>query len=260
MTTSLTVHDVPLTLNDQGTGRPVLLLHGGGGPATVQPWADRLAASHDVRVLTPVHPGFAGTPRPAPLTSIRDLAALYTALLEQLDLREVTVVGNSLGGWTAAEMALLASERCTGHVIVDGVGIEVPGHPIADFFSLTPAEVAARSFADPATYFVDPASLPQSVRDTLPGNRAALALYGGPSMSDATLLDRLSDARSQVLVVWGEADRICHPDYGRAYADAIPGAAFSLIPEAGHLPQIERPEHLTTLVRDFLARPQARTA
>ncbi len=241
-----------VTVTDRGTGRPFLLLHGGGGPATVTAWADRLAAARPARVITPVHPGFNGTPRPDGLDSPGGLAAVYAALLDELDLRDVTVVGNSIGGWIAAELAVLGSDRISGYVLVDAVGIEVPGHPVADFFSLTPAEVAQRSYYDPAAFGVDPAALPPEARAAMAGNRATLAVYGGAGMGDPTLAPRLGAVAKPVLVAWGEADRIGDPDFGRAFAAAIPGAEFRLLEQAGHMPQIETPDALIEAVWSFV--------
>ncbi|WP_249998408.1 alpha/beta fold hydrolase [Actinoplanes sp. M2I2] len=242
-----------LTVTERGQGHPVLLLHGGGGPRTVEPWADRFAAAEHAHahVFTPVHPGFNATPRPASLGSIAGLAATYAALLEALDLQDVTVVGNSIGGWVAAEMALLHSPRVSSYVLVDAVGIEVPGHPVADFFALTPAELAQRSYHDPATYGIDPSTLPPPAREAMAGNRAVLEVYAGRAMTDPALAGRLGEVRTPALVVWGEADRIADPDYGRAFAAAIPGATFSLLPGTGHLPQIESPDELIEVVWAF---------
>src|SRR5215469_7299382 len=86
------IGDVKVTVTDRGAGHPFLLLHGGGGPGTVTPWADRLAETKPARVIAPVHPGFDATPRPDSLDSPRGLAAVYVGLLEALDLRDVTVV------------------------------------------------------------------------------------------------------------------------------------------------------------------------
>lgn len=245
-----------ITRTDTGDGQPFLLLHGGGGPMTVAGFAGRLA--EHARVITPVHPGFAGTDRPPGTDSPAALAAAYVELLDALDLTDVCVIGNSLGGWVAAEIALLGSPRVGSVVLVDAVGIEVPGHPVPDFFALSPAEVAQRSWFDPSRA-VDPTTLPAAVQATLPGNRAALAVYGG-SMQDPTLLPRLSAVAVPTLVVWGEADRIGDVDYGRAYAAAIPGAHFALLPGAGHLPQIETPDPLLALVREFADTITARRA
>ena len=77
---------------------------------------------------------------------VRDLAAAYIALLDELDLTDVTVIGNSFGGWVAAEMALLDSPRLSGAVIVDGIGIEVEGHPMASVAGLAPGDLAKLSF------------------------------------------------------------------------------------------------------------------
>jgi pimeloyl-ACP methyl ester carboxylesterase len=242
---------IDVTVSERGEGHLFLLLHGGGGPMTVNGWADQLAGARHARVLTPVHPGFDATPRPAFLESISALARLYVALLGQLELHEVTVVGNSIGGWIAAEMAVLGSDLVSSYVLVDAVGLEVPGHPVADFFSLTPAQVTQRSFYDPDAFGVDPADLPPEAQAAMAAIRAALAVYAGTGMTDRTLAGRLASVEAPVLVVWGEADRIGDPDYGRAYADAIPGARFRLLEHAGHMPQLERPDALIDAVWSF---------
>jgi pimeloyl-ACP methyl ester carboxylesterase len=228
--------------DDRGTGRPFVLLHGGAGPASVTAFADRLAITHPARVITPTHPGFNGTARSA--TTIRELAEIYAQLLDDLDLSDVTVVGNSIGGWIAAELALLHPARAARFVLVDAVGIEVPDHPIVDFFSLTLPEVTGLSYADPARFAApppDPAVMAE--------NRKTLQMYAGtPSMADPSLSSRLAGVKHPVLVVWGEADRIVTVPYGRAYADAIPGAEFRVLANTGHLPQIESPDLLLPLI------------
>jgi len=240
-----------VALTDRGDGRPFFLLHGGGGPQTVSRFADLLATERHARVIAPTHPGFAGTPRPESLNTVRALAALYIGLMADLDLRNVTVVGNSIGGWIAAEMALLDTTRLGGLVLVDAVGIDVPGHPIADFFSLTPRQVAEFSYHDPDRFGIDPATLSREARQTMAGNRATLTIYAGSSMYDASLAGRLAKVTTATLVVWGDSDRIVDADYGRAFAGAIPGARFQLLRGTGHLPQIETPDLLVASVWSF---------
>jgi pimeloyl-ACP methyl ester carboxylesterase len=237
-----------VSVSDYGDGRPFLLLHGGGGPDTVTGFGELFAKTHDVRVIVPTHPGFGGTARADAITSIRDLAALYVALIGQFDLEDVTVIGNSIGGWIAAEMALLASPRVIGAILVDAVGIEVPGHPIADFFSLTMDQVFMLSFHNPEPFRIDPATLPPAAQAIAAGNRAALATYAGAAMSDPTLTGRLAHLELPTLVLWGDSDQIADPDYGRAYAAAIPHARFQLLTGTGHLPQLESPELLMNAI------------
>jgi len=257
------VGPVDVTVGEYGDGRPFLLLHGGGGPDTVTGFAELFAKTHRVRVIVPTHPGFGGTARPGALTSIPGLAALYVALIDQLEADDVIVIGNSIGGWIAAEMALLASPRISGAIIVDAVGIEVPGHPIADFFSLTMDEVFTLSFHNPEPFRVDPATLPPAAQAIAAGNRAALATYAGTAMSDPTLAGRLARVELATVVLWGDSDRIADPDYGRAYADAIPLARFELLPGTGHMPQLETPEQLMNVIwsctgAEFPGRPVPR--
>jgi pimeloyl-ACP methyl ester carboxylesterase len=108
--------DLELTVDQQGKGRPVLLLHGGGGPPSMG--ALPSALSDDFEVIAPVHPGFAGTPRPEWFIGIDDIALTYLQLLEQRDLSDVLVVGSSIGGWIASEMAVREHERITATIAV----------------------------------------------------------------------------------------------------------------------------------------------
>jgi pimeloyl-ACP methyl ester carboxylesterase len=248
---STTDGTVQVTVTERGAGRPVLLLHGGAGPRSVSDFADQLAQQRDARVLTPVHPGFDGTPRPEQLTSIRELAALYGALLDELDLSDVTVVGNSIGGWVAAELALLGNPRITRVVLVDAVGLQIDTHPIVDFFSLSMAEVAELSYHEPHKFVLDVDRLPEPARAAMAGNRAALAVYGRQMMADPSLLSRLPRIAVPALVVWGASDGVVDVEHGRAYAAAIPGARLVVIATAGHLPQLETPERLLDEVWAF---------
>jgi pimeloyl-ACP methyl ester carboxylesterase len=244
------VGPVPVRVADYGAGQPFLLLHSGGGPATVDSFGQSFAAAKGVRVLVATHPGFDGTDRPDGLNSIRGLARLYVSLVEQLGLADVTVIGNSIGGWLAAEIGLIASPRVSGLILVDAVGIDVPAHPIADFFALTMAEVQDLSYYNPEAFRMDPETLPPASKNIVAGNRAALALYAGMDMFDPRLVNRLGELETATLVLWGDSDRIVDPDYGRAYAAALPIARFELLENTGHLPQLETPEQLMRAIWD----------
>jgi pimeloyl-ACP methyl ester carboxylesterase len=248
-----------VTVDEFGEGRPFLLLHGGGGPNTVAGFAELLGTTHHVRVIAPTHPGFGGTARPNSLHTTGQLAALYVALLDQLDLTDVTVIGNSVGGWITAEMILLNSPRVSGAVLVGAVGIDVPSHPVADFFSLTLDQVVQLSYHDPEKFRIDLSALPPAAQAIAAGNRAALAAYAGTSMTDAGLAERLAAVHLPVLVLSGDSDQIVDPDYGRAFAAAIPAARFQLLADTGHMPQIETPDQLLPAIWEFAGASPART-
>src|SRR5689334_4080280 len=121
MTRTVTLDEVgpvEISLDDIGDGELFLLLHGGGGPDTVTRFGRRLAEARPARVLAPTHPGFVATSRPERLDSIGRLAALYVTLLDELDVSDVTIIGNSIGGWIGAEMALSKSPRIRGMVLI----------------------------------------------------------------------------------------------------------------------------------------------
>src|SRR5436309_8456423 len=163
-------------IDERGSGRPILVLHGGGGPQTVSGLAEALSTR--AHVLVPTHPGFAGEPRPEWFDGIDDLALTYLDLLERLDLRDVMVIGSSVGGWIASEMAVRDTMRLSSIVLVDGVGIQVEGQTVADVFSLTPDELSALSFHNPAAFRVDPTKLSPEQVAAKTANFKALPIYG----------------------------------------------------------------------------------
>jgi len=240
---------VDLVVEDRGEGHPFLLLHGGAGPVSMARFA-ALLAQRKVRVITPTHPGFARTNRPDDLKSVRGLAQLYSALLDRLGVSDVTVIGNSVGGWVAAEMALLGNPRIGGVVLVGALGVEVPGHPLPDVSKLTLGEIMSLSYHNPKPFMIDPASMTDDQRAIMAANRAALQAYA-PQNSDPTLAGRLPKNTVPALVISGESDRIANPEYGRAYAAAIPGAKFELLAGTGHMPQIETPDLLIETILGY---------
>jgi pimeloyl-ACP methyl ester carboxylesterase len=241
--------DPEVTIDQQGEGRPVLLLHGGGGPPSMGPLPSAL--SEDFEVIAPVHPGFAGNPRPEWYDGIDDIALSYLQLLEQRDLRDVLVVGSSIGGWIASEMAVREHVRISGTVLLNGVGINVDGIELADFFSLTPQELITYSFHDPAAA-PDPTKLPQEARNIQAANAATLAVYARePYMHDPKLRRRLALVPTPVVASWGGSDQIAPGPYGRAYAASFPNGRFEPIREAGHLPHLEQPEQVLAAIHRF---------
>ncbi len=241
--------DLELRLAEGGQGRPVLVLHGGGGPLTVNGIAQHFEGSH--RVLLPTHPGWNGTIRPAWLDSVDELALLYLRLLAQRGLRDVLVIGSSMGGWVAAQMAVRDIGGLVGRIaLIDSAGIEVPEHPIVDFVALTPRQQAEHSWHDADRFFTDPATLPPERLATMRANMATMGTIAA-GMHDPKLQQRLAGLSIPALVIWGESDRVFTPGYGRALAAAIPGARFELVRGAGHLPQMEQPEATFALLDGF---------
>ena len=239
--------DLTLAFDDVGSGPAVLVLHGGGGPLTVARFVEAMSAS--ARVIAPVHPGFGGTPRPDGFDSVEKLADAYAALLERLALADVLVIGFSIGGWIANALALRAGERLRGVVLINGAGIVVDGEPCADVFSLTPQQLSALSYHDPARHGIDPARLTDAQKAGMAANMKTLAVYGrARDMGDPALRARLAQVRVPVLVVWGESDRVVTPAYGRAVAQSFPDARLEVIEQCGHMPQIEQPARLLELV------------
>ena len=245
--------DLLISVTGSDSGRPVLVLHGGGGPETVAPITAHLAET--MRVLAPVHPGWNGTIRPPWLSSFGELAAVYLDLLAAEDLRDVLVVGNSVGGWLACEMAVRDTRSAIGAlVLIDSVGIEVVGQPVRDFFSLTPREVADYTFHDGDRFFSDPRQMTPEQAEALQANMRTLGAFAGdPYMHDPDLRVQLASVTVPGLTIWGDSDGIASPDYGRALAESLADCRFELVADAGHVPQLEQPDAVFSLIDSFAA-------
>lgn len=237
--------------------RVALVLHGGGGPRTVTTIVAHLAST--MRVFAPTHPGWDGTDRSDSVESVADLATGYLIWLLERGHRDVVVIGSSLGGWTALEMAVQGARDAqyaglVGAVVdIDGVGALVDGEPMADFFALDARGLAEAAWHDPERGYLDPASLTDEQRAAQQANGRAMGAITGPGMSDPTLLGRLPGIDVPTLVVWGGSDRIATPAYGRTVATAIPGARFAVVDEAGHLPHLEAPDTTFATIDAFLS-------
>jgi pimeloyl-ACP methyl ester carboxylesterase len=248
---------------EAGHGPTLLFLHGGHPSGRVDPNArfiEALAAT--VRVIAPTHPGFGTTAAPPQLTTIDDLSYLYLDLLEALNLRDVILVGASLGGWIAAEMAIKSTERLSRLVLIDAVGIK-PGdresRDIADIYAITDQQLAGIAYADPRKMVRDTKALPEEELILMARSREATGRYAwSPYMHNPKLKARLHRIQIPALVLWGNSDRITTPDYGRAYAEAIPAARFAIIASAGHFPHLEQPNAAARHILDFIAETQHR--
>jgi len=242
--------DLGIKIEQAGAGRTVLLLHGGAGPMSVSAFANDLSPYK--HVITPTHPGFAGTKRPDHMNSVKELARTYVALIERARVRDALVIGFSIGGWIAAEMATLHPTGVAGFVLVDATGITVPGRSVLDVFSIAPSEIANFSYHAPDKYRIDPSKMTEQQMAGMKANFATLAVYSrAVNGQDPDLRERLASVKTPTMVVWGESDRVVTPDYGRAYAAAFPNGRFELIAECGHMPQIEQPQRLRELIRAF---------
>ncbi|BBJ40073.1 hypothetical protein SSPO_027910 [Streptomyces antimycoticus] len=188
---------LPLTVRDVGAGRPVLVLHGGGGPASVTDIVDHFAATS--RVLAPTHPGWEDTPRPEWFSDVGDLVETYLDLLDDRDLRDVLVVGVSFGGWIAAEMTVRDRARRVGGLVIMGAfGPHVEGHEL-QFPTAPPGPPGP----PPGQGSGAPASAPAPRRGPSPAALQALMAYAGPTRSDPKLLHRLARVSVPALALWG---------------------------------------------------------
>ncbi|MDB4981449.1 MAG: putative hydrolase [Myxococcales bacterium] len=238
---------------ESGTGRNILILHGGAGPAPMGSLAAHLAGK--AHVITTTHPGWDGTPRLESLDTVAKLADEYVRDLDTNDLKDVVLVGSSLGGWLGAEIALRdEAHRVAGLVNINGLGVEIAGHPITNISKFTPPEIAKVAYHDPSKFGAGAPPMTPERLAMMRANGATLAVFAGePYSCDPTLLRRLEGIHVPTLVLWGESDHVVTADYGRALAAAIPKAKFETVAQAGHMPWLEQPAETFRAIDAFVA-------
>lgn len=239
----VTLQGIELQVIRRGSGPPLLLLHGGGGPQHHLPFFQKLTEHFDV--IAPIHPGFAGSAIPEHFDGMEDLVYLHLDLMDALDLHDVMLVGMSMGGWAAAEIAVRNTSRMAKLILVDAVGVKTGGRDsrdIADVFGLPQDDVMRLLFHNPGNA-PDPTTLTDAQLTEMAANRIALAMYTWePYMHNPKLRYRLHRIQVPTLLIWGESDGVVPISYAEAYRALIPGAQLVVIPEAGHAPQVEQPD------------------
>jgi len=252
------VEGIKLEVRRHGKGPPVIVLHGDEACRDVPPFDLLLAESFEV--IVPSLPGLNGSELPNWVEDVNDLAYVMLDFVAQLERGGVNLVGHGFGGWVAAEMAVRSIADLHRLVLIDSFGIKTSGaavRDIQDLYVLPAGEVATIAWHDPARAAILkwPGAAGVSDEDlvVLLQNRQAVLGFGwSPYMYNPKLLRILHRVKLPTQVIWGESDRVVHPEYGRAFQRAIPGARFELIPRAGHFPHWEQPEALAEVVTSFL--------
>lgn len=252
--TKLKIADIDLELFEAGSGTPLLFLHGAGGFAPNQPFVPLLSAKH--RLIAPSHPGFGNSSLPDWLDSIDDIAHVYLELLDVMKLDKVDVIGASIGGWIAAEIATKVPERLRKLVMIGPVGIKVgPSDKldIPDIFAMPQADVQKLVYHDPEKFAVDTSKMTdEQLAAMFRGRETTAMLVWEPWMHNTKLKRRLHRIKNPALFIRGASDGLVSDSYMQAYAKFLPNARTMTIPNAGHVPQIEQPDALSSAVLKFL--------
>lgn len=250
--TYLTVNGTRIRMRRAGKGPAMLYLHGANGAAAVLPFMDELAKNFDL--LVPEHPGFGMSDEPEWLENIHDLAYFYLDLLDQLGLDSVHVVGSSIGGWLAMELAIRAPSRFKSLVLVGAAGIRIPEAQPGDIFLWNPEAMVRNTFHDPAIVeqmLAAPALTPEQQDILLKNRHTVAALAWQPRLHDPFLHKWLHRVTMPVKLVWGADDKIMPLAVGQALQKLLPNAHLDVINQCGHLPQIERAAEFSASVKQF---------
>lgn len=231
-----------------GSGAPLLYLHGASGAPVVMPFMEKLAQRFDV--LVPEHPGYGLSEEPEWLENIHDAAYFYLDFLKKLNLRNLILVGSSMGGWIAMEIAVRDTSRLKSLVLVSPAGIAVPGVQPADIFLMPPEDAVRGLFFDQKmaeARLAEPMT-PEALDIALKNRHTTARLAWEPRLHDPFLPKWLHRIDVPVKVIWGREDRILPVGFVDEFKRLLPKAQFHIVENAGHLPQAEKPDEFVDLV------------
>jgi len=239
-----------------GNGPTLLVMHGEFGVPGWLDAYDRLARSFDV--IVPSLPGFGASTRPDWIMSVHDLAAWVTWLARDLRIATpVNVIGFSLGGWVAAELATVAPQFFKKLVLVGAMGVKPEAGEIFDYFLESGKTGHRRAFFQPdqcaefARYYGKEMSVDEA--EQIEQHREMTCrIAWKPYMHSLTLPHLLPAIVTPTLVVWGAHDRITPLSSAHVYQRSIKGSRLVSIDQAGHMPEMEQPETFVQAVRGFL--------
>ena len=239
-----------------GSGDPVLVLHDESGYPGWLRWQESLA--RDFNLTIPMMPGYGGTARLDWAMSMRDMAGWYLEALDDLDIGQMSVVGFSLGGWLAAELATMDPSRFKKVVLVGAAGVRPPVGEILDIFLITvprflEASVVDKDRVEEFSILNPEEPTPDQLFDWEDIREVACMLGWRPYMHNPNLpqlLHRLK--RVPTLLVWGRDDEIVPLSAGQLYNESIPGSRLAVLEDCGHMPHIEHPDEFVQIVSQFL--------
>ena len=254
-----TAKGTKLRVFEAGRGEPLVFLHGAGGLFAENPFLDTLAERY--RVLAPEWPGFGESKGEELLEDMLDFALHGWDVVDALDVAKPHLMGHSMGGMIAAEMACLAPRDLNRLILIGPAGLWIDAHPIPDLFTLLPHELPPLLSHDPAVAtrlmaagldFNDMEALKQFlIVNARQLGTASKILFPIPNRRLAKRLYRL---RAPTCVLWGERDRLIAPAYADRWGELIPHAELVRIPGCGHLLPYEEAEACCAAVRAFLDR------
>ncbi len=237
------------------TAPPLLYLH---GTYLGNLWLDfHTTLSRHFHIFAPDTPGFGLTLRPDWMRDMSDYILYFRDLLNVLGLDKPAIIGHSLGGWMAAELAIWYPERVGKLVLSNAAGIRVKGSPIANLFAMNPQEILAVCFDDPMAAF--PLIPPEVNVDYLLDQyrqRMTLASLAWNPNYDPKLERRLVWIACPTLIIWGEHDRLIPQVYGDVLQQRIPGAKLVKLPDTGHMPMFEKHAEWAQHIAEFLLASQ----
>ena len=243
-------------LRQGGSGEPLLFLQGPGGVRHGR-YLDMLAETFTV--YAPSHPGFGESDGLEHIDDIIDLALFYHDLMDELALDSAHLLGHSLGGMLAAEMAALCSHRVRKLVLANPVGLWRDEEPVVDFFALTPSEYLRHVLHDVDSAAAKEAfGAPESQEEVMEAMYQRLQSFSAAGkflwpIPDKGLKRRIHRIKAPTLIVWGESDRLVPPSYAEDFQSKIAGSKIAILSECAHMPMIEKPDEFVSLVTDFLS-------
>lgn len=248
------VNGCKVRLQRAGKGAPVLFLHGANGPAIWVPFFDKLAEKYEV--IAPDHPTYGKSGDPDWLEDIGDLAFFYLDFMKALDLEGVHLLGHSMGGWLAMEIAIRDTARLASVTLVAPAGIRVKGHPPADIFKLTPPEMVPLVYAgeEMRKKMLDMLAQPKSdaeLDDLIRTRTASARLCWHPRLYNPKLARWLHRIDVPTQIVWGDSDGLLPPVLAGELGKLIPDAKVVMIDKCGHAPQVEKPDALLSAISNF---------
>jgi pimeloyl-ACP methyl ester carboxylesterase len=238
-----------------GEGPPLLVLHGAGENRGFVRWMARVAERFTV--WAPTHPGFGRSGDAEWMEGVDDLARFHLWFMDTVGLRRPHVLGHSLGGWTAAEMATMNPGAIDRLVLVAPGGLKPETGEIFDVFYHTPAQLLEAAVHDPRTIpewdelFARPPT-PEGLDLAERNLEMTARLTWKPYMHNPRLGRFLPRVTNPTLIVWGREDRIVPVACGEQYRRLLPHASLTVLDRCGHMPAIEQPEIFARLVLDFL--------
>lgn len=253
LTEEIIIRGTKLRVLKKGSGSSLIYLHGYNYDIEWHDVLEELSKNYTVYRID--HPGFNYSEENDGIDTVQDLAFFYLDIIDKFQLKDITLMGSSLGGWLAMEIGVIVPDKIAKLILIDAYGIRAEGVKLPNLFRMSQKAIVSNLFFDNSLQdeiLKKYTSKTEFEKIVLNNNVTTAHLGWNPNMHNPKLPQLMHRLSMPTLLVWGKEDKLLPGAYAKKLHELLPHSILKIISDAAHLPHIEKPREFIKNLENFL--------